>query len=90
MKRESQLYLNLWACVLERAIEDLHYDPPQAPDAITGCRQSEVKRELYWKRQAQAWIRSERRDFNSFEGVCVILGLEPAEVRKKLYRKSLL
>jgi hypothetical protein len=90
MMRESKLYLKLWANILQRAIEDLYYEPPERTENLTICQDSQMKRELYWKEQAQAWFKSRSNEFNSFEGVCMILGLEPSEIRKKLHEKRLL
>jgi hypothetical protein len=88
--REGKLYLKLWANVLEKALEDLYYEPPEARENFTTCQNSQVDRELYWKRQAQAWFKSKSKEFNSFEGVCLILGLEASGIRKKLFEKGLL
>ena len=89
MNIESKLYLKLWANVLERAIQDLYYVPPETFDDLTN-QNSQITQELYWKSQAQAWFKSKKNAFNSFEGVCLILGLEPSEIRRKLYEKGLL
>jgi hypothetical protein len=90
MRREVKIPLKLWAAVLERAIEDLHYSPPDAREEPTVCEKPRIKQELRWKRQAQAWFKSSDKGFNGFEGVCLILGLEASEVRKKLEKKGLL
>jgi len=90
MRRESKLYLKLWASILQKAIEDLYYEPPEISENLTNCQNSQIKRELYWKEQAQAWFKNRSDEFNSFEGVCTILGLEPSEIRKKLHEERLL
>ena len=88
--RESKSYLKLWANILQKAIEDLQYEPPETTENITNCQDSQIKRELYWKEQAQAWFKSKNNEFNSFEGICMSLGLEPSEIRKKLHEEGLL
>ncbi len=90
MRREGRPYLKLWASVLEKALEDLYYDPPETQENLTMYQNSQVDQELYWKRQAQQWFKSKSKGFNSFEGICLILGLEPSCIRKKLYEKGLL
>jgi hypothetical protein len=90
MRREIRLYLKLWAAVLERAIEDLHFSPPEAREELTVYQKREIEQELHWKSQAQAWFKSSDKGFNSFEGICLILGLEASEVRKELENKGLL
>jgi len=90
MSTESKSYLKLWSSILQRAIEDLHYEPPETTENLTICQDSQIKRELYWKEQAQAWFKSKNNAFNSFEGVCTILGLEPSAVREKLQEERLL
>jgi hypothetical protein len=87
---EDKVHLKLWANVLEKALEDLYYEPPEVREDLTTCQNSQVDRELYWKRQAQAWFKSKSKGFNSFEGVCLILGLEASGIRKKLFEKGLL
>jgi len=90
MMRETKPYLKLWASTLQRAIEDLYYESPETTEHLTICQNTQIKRELYWKEQAQAWFKSKNNAFNSFEGVCMILGLEPSEIRKKLHEERLL
>jgi len=90
MRRESKLYFKLWAAVFEKAIEDLYYYPPESQENLTKYQNSQVDRELYWKRQAQAWFNNKSKEFNSFEGVCLTLGLDHSGIRKKLYEKGLL
>jgi len=90
MMRESKSYLKLWANILQRAIEDLYYEPPETTENLPNCKYSQIKRELLWKEQAQAWFKNRSDEFNSFEGVCMILGLEPSEIRKKLHEEELL
>jgi len=90
MRREGKPYTELWASVLEKAMEDLYYDPPETREDLATCQNSKVDRELYWKNQAQAWFNSKSKGFNSFEGVCLILGLEASCIRKKIYEKGLL
>jgi len=90
MRRERRPYLTLWASVLEKAIEDLYYEPPETQEDLTTYENRVVDKELYWKRQAQQWFKSKSKQFNSFEGICVILGLEPSRIRKRLYEKGLL
>ena len=89
MNRESILCIKIWANVLERAIQDLYYVAPETVDDLTN-QNSQITQELYWKSQAQAWFKSKKNDFNSFEGVCLILELDPSEIRRKLYEKGLL
>jgi hypothetical protein len=88
--RQGKPYIELWASVLERALEDLSYDPPETAESLTTYQDSKVDRELYWKRQAQAWFKSKNKGFNSFEGICLILELEASQIRKKLFEKGLL
>jgi hypothetical protein len=88
--RQNKPYRELWASVLEKALEDLSYDPPETRENLTTYQDSKVNRELYWKRQAQAWFKSRSRGFNSFEGICLILELEASQIRKKLFEKRLL
>ena len=88
--RESKSCLQLWANILQRAIEDLQYEPPETIENLTNCQDSQIKKELYWKEQAQAWFKSKNNEFNSFEGICMSLGLEPSEIRKKLREEGLL
>jgi hypothetical protein len=90
MRRERRPYLTLWASVLEKAIEDLYYEPPETPEDLSTYENRAVDQELYWKRQAQQWFKSKGKQFNSFEGICVILGLEPSRIRTRLYEKGLL
>ena len=90
MRKESKLYLRLWARVLQKAIEDLYYKPPKNQESVTMYETRKVDQELYWKRQAQHWCNSKSKGFNSFEDVCLILGLEPSCVRKKLHEEGLL
>ena len=90
MGTESKLYLKLWAHILQKAIEDLYYQPPETTNSLTKCQDSQIKREIYWKEQAKEWFKNTNNDFNSFEGVCMILGLEPSEIRKKLNEERLL
>lgn len=90
MKKESELYIKLWASVLQSAIDDLYYNPPETREDLTNYQNAAAVQELYWKRQAQTWFKSKGKGFNSFEGVCLSLGLEPSEIRKKLYEKGLL
>jgi len=90
MIRETKPYLKLWANILQKAIEDLYYKPPETTEKLTVCQDSQIKKELYWKEQAQAWFKSKNNTFNSFEGVCNILGLEPSAIRKKLHEEELL
>ena len=90
MMRESKSYLKLRASILQKAIEDLYYEPPETTENLTNCQDSQIKRELYWKEQAQAWFKNTNNEFNSFEGVCIILELEPSEIRKKLHEERLL
>jgi len=90
MRRESKPYLKLWASILQKAIEDLYYEPHETSENLTNCQNSQIKRELYRKEQAQAWFKNKNNEFNSFEGVCMILGLEPSEIRKKLHKEGLL
>jgi len=90
MRRESKLYLELWAAVLEKALEDLNHNPPETREDLTMYENSKVDQKLHWKRQAQAWFKSEDKGFNSFDGVCLILGLEASEIRKRLHKKGLL
>jgi len=54
MMRETKPYLKLWSSILKRAIEDLYYEPPKTTKNLTICQDSQIKRELYWKEQAQA------------------------------------
>jgi hypothetical protein len=89
MNRENKLYIKLWTNVLEKAIQDLYYVPPETVDELTN-QNSHITQELYWKSQAQAWFKSKKNDLNSFEGVCLILGIEPSEIRRELYEKGLL
>jgi hypothetical protein len=88
--REDKLHLKLWANVLEKALEDLYYEPPEARENFTTCQNSQVDRELYWKRQAQAWFKGKIKGSNSLEGVCLFLGLEAPWIKKKPYEKGLL
>lgn len=90
MRTESKPCLELWVSVLEKALEDLYYDPPEIRENLTTCENSRVTQELYWKNQAQAWFKSRSKGFNSFEGICLILGLEASWIRKKLYQQGLL
>ena len=90
MRRESKLHLELWVAVLEKGLEDLNYNPPETRENLTMYENSKVDQELHWKRQAQAWFKSEDNGFNSFDGVCLILGLEASEIRKRLHKKGLL
>ena len=90
MRRESKVYLELWAAVLEKALEDLNYSPPDTREDLTMYENSKVDQKLHWKRQAQDWFKSEGKGFNSFDGVCLILGLEACEIRKRLHKKGLL
>jgi len=90
MRRQRNLYLELWAAVLKKAIEDLHFDPPETRESLTNYQNNQVDWELYWKLQAQGWFKSRGKAFNSFEGICLILGLDASAVRKKLYEKGLL
>lgn len=90
MDKEDKVYLGLWASVLQQAIDDLYYDPLETREDLTKPQSTHVGRELYWKGQAQDWFQSRSRAFNSFEGICLILGLEPSCIRKGLYEKGLL
>ena len=90
MRREGKPYLRLWASVLGKALEDLYYAPPETRENLRMCENSKVTQELYWKNQARAWFKSRSKGFNSFEGICMILGLEASCIRKKLYEKGLL
>ena len=90
MMRETKPYLKLWTNILQKAIEDLYYKPPERTENLTVCQDSQIRRELYWKEQAQAWFKSKNNAFNSFEGVCTILELDPSAIREKLHEKRLL
>jgi len=90
MREGGNLYLRLWARVLQKAIEDLYYEAPKTQEALAMYETRKVDQELYWKMQAQHWFKSKSKGFNSFEGVCPILGLEPSWIRKKLHEKGLL
>jgi len=59
MRRESKVYLKLWAAVLEKALEDLNYSPPEAREDLTMYENSKVDQKLHWKRQARGWFKSE-------------------------------
>jgi len=56
MMRESKSYLKLWANILQRAIEDLYYEPPETTENLPNCQYSQIKRELLWKEQAHLRI----------------------------------
>jgi hypothetical protein len=90
MMRGGKSYLRLWASILQKAIKDLYYELPATTEHLTNCQDSQIKRELYWKEQAQAWFKNNSDEFNSFKGVCMILGLDPSEIRKKLHEDGLL
>jgi len=90
VRTESKPCLELWVSVLEKALEDLYYAPPETRENLTTFQNSKVDRELYWKNQAQAWFKSKSKGFNGFEGICLIVGLEASWIRKKLYEKGLL
>jgi hypothetical protein len=90
MRKESKVYLRLSASVLQRAIDDLYYDPSETAEGLTEPQDTHVARELHWKRQAQAWFKNNSKAFSSFEGICLILGLEPSLIRKRLHERGLL
>lgn len=82
--------INLWVAVLGRAIDDLYYKEPKDFEALSLCNKSKVSQELYWKRQARAWFKNKNDEFNSFQGVCLILGLSATKIQGKLFQKGLL
>ena len=81
---------NLWAAVLGRAIDDLYYKEPKDFEALSIENKSKVSHELYWKRQARAWFKSTNDEFNTFQGICLILGLSASKIKEKLCQKGLL
>ena len=82
--------INLWAAVLEKAIDDLDYKDPTNFEALSIESKAKVSQELYWKRQARAWFKSKNDEFNTFQGLCLILGLSASKIKGKLYQKGLL
>ena len=82
--------IKLWAAVLGRAIDDLYYKEPKDFAFLSKENRSKVSQELYWQRQARAWFKSKNDEFNTFYGVCSILGLDAPNIRKKLCQKGLL
>ena len=69
--------IDLWAAVLERAIDDLFF--PYKPKMSSNMRD--------WVRikdDAEKWINSDSMRFGSFRCVCDILGLDPWVVRNKI------
>jgi hypothetical protein len=55
-------------------------------DDLSTYQNRVVDRELYWKRQAQQRLKS--RAFNSFEGICMILGRGPSCIRKTYTKRD--
>ena len=82
--------IKLWAAVLGRAIDDLYIKEPKDFEALSIEYKSKVSHELYWKRQARSWFKSKNDEFNSFYGVCLILGLSASKIKDKLCQKGLL
>ena len=82
--------IKLWAAVLGGAIDDLYIEEPKDFEALSIEYKSKISHELYWKRQARAWFKSKNDEFNSFYGVCLILGLDAPNIRNKLCQKGLL
>ena len=82
--------IKLWAAVLGRAIDDLYYREPKDLEDCSECNKAKVSKELYWKRQARSWFKSKNDEFNTFQSVCLILGLSASKIKDKLCQKGLL
>ena len=67
---------NLWMGVLKQSIKDYLY-----PKGRHGG--------LY-KKQAKTWIfNNDRADFNSFIGICRLVGIDPIKVRQNIHNIKL-
>ncbi len=64
---------NLWASVLEKAIEDLNVTETK--------HEMNNNYEQFWQRKAAAWFRSSVKDIGSFLWICMILDLDSDVVR---------
>ena len=82
--------IKLWAAVLGRAIDDLYIKEPKNLENWSECNKAKVNQELYWQRQARTWFKSKNDELNTFQGVCLILGLDAPNIRDKLCQKGLL
>lgn len=82
--------INLWTAVLGRAIDDLYYKEPKNFAFLSKENKSKVSQELYWKRQARGWFKSKNDQLNTFQGICLILGLSASKIKDKLCQKGLL
>ena len=82
--------ITLWAAVLRRAIDDLYIKEPKDFEALSIENKSKISQELYWARQARSWFKSNNDEFNTFHGICLILGLSASKIKDKLCQKGLL
>ena len=64
-------YRDLWAAVLDQAIKDYQ---------STDCRNLAAKN----RRDAEAWLLSDKISVNSFAGVCLILDMDHRTVRRRI------
>jgi hypothetical protein len=73
----------LWAAVIQQAMDDI----AGVPDWVDkySKHHSALRRQ-----RAEAWFRSSRSDCGSFVWICDILRLDPARLRKGVFRKPVL
>lgn len=70
----------LLAAVLLKAIEDLDPKTEAIGDYISNIKVNTVR----IKQSALYWIKSSNNSFNSFIGICEMLGIYPNQARRKL------
>lgn len=73
--------INLWAAVLNQAIDDL-MPSCKLKNTIVKAKAQRLKKEAEW------WIkRKSNSEINSFDNICIMLNLNPSKTRKYILNR---
>lgn len=67
---------DLWAAVMDQAIDDITDPDGSKPQIKAPCR-----------RRAMAWVKAKSTEMQSFIGICWSLGLDPDDTRTRILSK---